>query len=187
MGNGPGRSRLDVRKQGTVWCLRNQYHCRYVMFIQYALLTPRSSISSRRLHCCYFILHVIEKRFVMHLRWPPHIGPKNDTYNLGENPQLSLSVKNGATRGGGGGSGSTAAVAAAAGGAAAAAAGKKSPTVWVLLSRYCCFGQYVWKMNKEIRTSFCNPFGRFEPVRRNFNATAGAPLSQSFSSELVWP
>ncbi|CAM9298974.1 unnamed protein product, partial [Hapterophycus canaliculatus] len=79
--------------------------------------------------------NIFSFRFVMHLRWPPHIGPKNDTYNVGENPQLSLSVKNTARRAGTGGSGSAAA-AAAAGGAAAAAACNKSPTVWILLSRH---------------------------------------------------
>lgn len=69
----------------------------------------------------------------MHLRWPANVGPKNDSFNLGDNPQLSLSVKSGATSAGSGKAGSAAA--AAAGGAAAAAACKKSPTVWVLLSR----------------------------------------------------
>ncbi|CAM9108552.1 unnamed protein product [Ectocarpus sp. 8 AP-2014] len=68
-------------------------------------------------------------RFVMHLRWPVEIGPKNDSFNLGDNPQLSLSVKSGATSAVSGESGSAAA--AAAGGAAAAAA-----TVWVLLTRH---------------------------------------------------
>ncbi|CAM9283760.1 unnamed protein product, partial [Scytosiphon promiscuus] len=38
--------------------------------------------------------NIFSFRFVMHLRWPPHMGPKNDTYNLGENPQLSLSCLN---------------------------------------------------------------------------------------------
>ncbi|CAN0524103.1 unnamed protein product, partial [Ectocarpus sp. 8 AP-2014] len=27
----------------------------------------------------------------MHLRWPVNMGPKNDSFNLGDNPQLSLS------------------------------------------------------------------------------------------------
>lgn len=82
----------------------------------------------------YFYLMLI--RFVMHLRWPANVGPKNDSFTLGDNPQLSLSVKNGATAAAPGGqAGSAAAAAAAAGGAAAAVACKKSPSVWVLLSR----------------------------------------------------
>ena len=75
-------------------------------------------------------------RFVMHLRWPANLGPKNDSFTLGDNPQLSLSVKSGATAAASAGSAAgSAAAAAAAGGAAAATACKKSPTVWVLLSR----------------------------------------------------
>ncbi|CAN0179771.1 unnamed protein product [Ectocarpus sp. 6 AP-2014] len=57
-------------------------------------------------------------RNLMHLRWPVEIGPKNDSFNLGDNPQLSLSVKSGATSAGSGESGSAAA------------------TVWVLLTRH---------------------------------------------------
>lgn len=71
---------------------------------------------------------------MLHARWPKHVGPKNDTYNLGYNPQLTLMVQNGSTSAAGGG-GSGAKTAAAAGGAAAAVAPKSSPTVWVLLSR----------------------------------------------------
>ncbi|CAN0358549.1 unnamed protein product, partial [Ectocarpus fasciculatus] len=77
---------------------------------------------------------VFSFRFVMHLRWPVNMGPKNDSFNLGDNPQLSLSVKSGAKSAATGASGS--AMAAAAGGAAAAVARTKSPTVWVLLSRH---------------------------------------------------
>ncbi|CBN78088.1 conserved unknown protein [Ectocarpus siliculosus] len=57
-------------------------------------------------------------RNLTHLRWPVEIGPKNDSFNLGDNPQLSLSVKSGATSAGSGESGSAAA------------------TVWVLLTRH---------------------------------------------------
>eukprot|EP00752_Nemacystus_decipiens_P002304 g2180.t1 len=75
-------------------------------------------------------------RFVTHLRWPANMGPKNDSFTLGDNPQLSLSVKNGATGAASAAAAGSAAAAAAAGGAAAATACKKSPTVWVLLSRH---------------------------------------------------
>lgn len=64
----------------------------------------------------------------MHARWPLAVGPKNDTYNLGYNPQLTLIVTNGQSPNGGGGS-------VAARGAAAVVAPKGTPTVWVLLSR----------------------------------------------------
>ncbi|CAM9123398.1 unnamed protein product [Ectocarpus sp. 12 AP-2014] len=77
---------------------------------------------------------VFSFRFVMHLRWPVNMGPKNDSFNLGDNPQLSLSVKSSAKSAVSGASGS--AMAAAAGGAAAAVARTQSPTVWVLLSRH---------------------------------------------------
>lgn len=73
-------------------------------------------------------------RFVLHARWPVAVGPKNDTYNIGYNPQLTLVVTNGQTATTGGGS-------VAAGGAAAAVAPKSSPTVWVLLSRWASAGK----------------------------------------------
>ncbi|CAN0083321.1 unnamed protein product [Ectocarpus sp. 13 AM-2016] len=73
--------------------------------------------------------NIFRFRNLMHLRWPVEIGPKNDSFNVGDNPQLSLSVKSGATRADSGESSS--ATDAAAGGAAAAAA-----TVWVLLTRH---------------------------------------------------
>ncbi|CAM9119736.1 unnamed protein product [Ectocarpus sp. 12 AP-2014] len=73
--------------------------------------------------------NIFRFRNLMHLRWPVEIGPKNDSFNVGDNPQLSLSVKSGATRADS--RESSSAIDAAAGGVAAAAA-----TVWVLLTRH---------------------------------------------------
>lgn len=70
---------------------------------------------------------------MLHAGWPKEIGPKNDSFKLGENPQFTLIVES--SGGTSAGSGSASKTAAAAGGAAAAVAPKNSPTVWILLSR----------------------------------------------------